>query len=90
MAPDTTTRQTNGKNLLFCILLSLGLVAFGYPASIIGTTLAQPPFLVYMGLVDPKTGILTANANGLIGAMSGVFQVLKIFSAFKDLSTDNN
>jgi hypothetical protein len=51
----------------------MGQVAFGYPSSIIGTTLGQPAFLEYMGLVT-ATG-LSKNANGLIGATSGVFQV---------------
>jgi hypothetical protein len=31
-----------------------------------------------MGLVDAETGALSGNANGLIGATSGVFQVLSI------------
>lgn len=51
----------------------MGQLAFGYPASIISTTLSQPAFLEYMKLVD--TNGLTANANQLIGATSGVFQV---------------
>lgn len=51
----------------------MGQVAFGYPSSIIGTTLGQPSFFLYMGLIAPE-GNLTANANGLIGATSGVFQ----------------
>jgi hypothetical protein len=69
----------------------MGNIAFGYPAgttprprryiicvnkaltAIIGTTLSQPGFLQYMGLLN-KHG-LTANANALIGAMNGVFQV---------------
>lgn len=44
-------------------------------ASVIGVTLGEPSFLVYMGLFDLKTDALTSNANQLIGATSGVFQV---------------
>ncbi|KAK5233553.1 hypothetical protein LTR47_005175 [Exophiala xenobiotica] len=45
--------------------------------AIIGTTLSQPGFLQYMGLLG-KHG-LTANANALIGAMNGVFQAGTLF-----------
>lgn len=44
-------------------------------ASVIGVTLGEPSFLIYMGLFDLKTEALTSNANQLIGATSGVFQV---------------
>ena len=67
--------QFNGYNLFVCWLVSLGQIAFGYPASVIGTTLGEPPFLLYMKLVSPVTGEVASNAEGLIGAMSGVFQV---------------
>lgn len=77
-------RHFNGWNFFICWLVSLGQIAFGYPASIIGTTLAQPSFLVYMKLVDPTAGTLTENADQLIGATSGVFQVcyLKCLRAY--------
>jgi hypothetical protein len=39
-------RQWNHYNFFICWLVSLGQIAFGYPASIIGVTLAQPSFLV--------------------------------------------
>ncbi|KAK5313724.1 hypothetical protein LTR93_010721 [Exophiala xenobiotica] len=58
----------------------MGNVAFGYPAAIIGTALSQPSFLIYMGLIT-KHG-LTADANGLIGAMNGVFQDGALFGIF--------
>lgn len=67
-------RKMNWRNFWICFSISMGQVAFGYPSSIIGTTLGQPAFLLYMGLITPE-GDLTANANGLIGATSGVFQV---------------
>lgn len=62
------------RNFWICFFVSLGQVAFGYPSSIIGTTLGQPAFLLYMGLIDAE-GNLAPNANNLIGATSGVFQV---------------
>jgi MFS family permease len=68
-------------NLWVCFLVSLGQIAFGYPASIIGVTLAQPPFLAYMGLIDAK-GEYTGNANQLIGATSGVFQAGATINVF--------
>lgn len=70
-----TKRHFNAWNFFICWLVSLGQIAFGYPASIIGVTLAQPSFLIAMGLLDPTTGALTKNADQLIGATSGVFQV---------------
>lgn len=69
-------------NLWICFLVSLGQIAFGYPASIIGVTLAQPPFLVYMGLVDAETGEYTPGADSRIGAMSGVFQAGATINVF--------
>lgn len=74
--------QFNPYNFLVCFLVSLGQVAFGYPASIIGTTLGEPPFLVYMGLVDENGP--TKHSQALIGTMNGLFQagaVLGILSA---------
>lgn len=61
--------------------VSLGQIAFEYPASIIGVTLAQPPFLAYMGLID-STGEYTANSSSLIGACSGVFQAGATINVF--------
>jgi hypothetical protein len=66
--------QFNAYNFLVCWLVSLGQVAFGHPASVIGVTLGEPPFLAYMGLVDAK-GVPTSNSAALIGTMNGVFQV---------------
>lgn len=65
----------NFKNTLYPFLLSFGLFCFGYPSSIIGTTLAQPTFLADMKLVDAKTVNMSDKADGLIGAMNGVYQV---------------
>ena len=68
-------QQYNWRNFWICFLVSLGQIAFGYPASIIGTTLGEPSFLVYMGIVDPVTGDISTSGTQLQGAMSGVFQV---------------
>lgn len=68
-----TKPKMKWRNFWVCFSISLGQIAFGYPSSIIGTTLGQPTFLEYMGLVTPKG--LAKNANGLTGATSGVFQV---------------
>ncbi|KAJ9496347.1 hypothetical protein LTR96_004373 [Exophiala xenobiotica] len=69
-------RQWNWRNFLICSAIACGQLAFGYPASIIGVTLAQPSFLIYMKLLDITTDppSLVHNADSLIGAMSGVFQ----------------
>ena len=72
---DKPKPKVNWHNFMVCFGICLGQIAFGYSASIIGVTLAQPAFLLYMGLVDATTGALTPNANNLIGATSGVFQV---------------
>jgi len=69
-----TKPKMKWRNFWVCFSISLGQLAFGYPSSIIGTTLGQPAFLLYMGLVTPE-GTLGKNANNLIGATSGVFQV---------------
>ena len=75
-------KQWNWHNFRVCLAVGfIGQLAFGYPSSIIGVTLAQPAFLEYMGLltlIDGKPG-LSANANALIGATSGVFQAGAFF-----------
>ena len=84
MAPNASNKgfkqdkQWNWHNFFVCLSVGfIGQLAFGYPSSIIGVTLAQPAFLEYMGLltlVDGKPA-LSATADSLIGATSGVFQV---------------
>lgn len=69
------SKQFSWYNFRICFLLSLGQLAFGYPASIIGTTLGQPSFLLYMGLVDPDTFLPTEHASQIEGAMSAIFFV---------------
>lgn len=70
----TKKSQYNPYNFLVCFLVSLGQIAFGHPASIISMTLGEPPFLLYMGLIDAE-GNETSNAEALIGTFSGIFQV---------------
>lgn len=79
MAEDTIAKaeQFNWRNFWICFLVSLGQIAFGYPSSIIGTTLGEPSFLIYMGVLDPTTELVSGKGEQLIGAMSGVFQVRK-------------
>jgi hypothetical protein len=83
-----TKPKMKWRNFWICFSISLGQVAFGYPSSIIGTTLGQPAFLLYMGLITPE-GLLTHNANNLIGATSGVFQVLFCILMLHSNRTDN-
>ena len=75
-------KQWNWHNFAICLAVGfIGQLAFGYPSSIIGVTLAQPAFLEYMGLltlVDGKPA-LGAHADSLIGATSGVFQAGAFF-----------
>jgi hypothetical protein len=78
--------QFNAYNFLICWLVSLGQVAFGHPASVIGVTLGEPPFLVYMGLVDAE-GVPTSNSAALIGTMNGVFQVGHSHMSFFDVNS---
>ncbi|KIY02780.1 uncharacterized protein Z520_01245 [Fonsecaea multimorphosa CBS 102226] len=65
--------QFNWRNLRLIILISMGACTFGYGVSIIGTTLGEPGFLLYMGLVDSATGEPTTNSAGLTGAITGTF-----------------
>ncbi|RVX73980.1 hypothetical protein B0A52_02870 [Exophiala mesophila] len=78
------TAQWSWYNFWICFLVSLGMLAFAYPASIIATTLAQPSFLIDMGLLDVTQDppALAPNANALIGAISGVFQAGGVVNTF--------
>ncbi|OAP56471.1 hypothetical protein AYL99_09650 [Fonsecaea erecta] len=63
----------NWVNFWTCMALSFGMFVNGYLSGVIGDTLADPGFLVYMGLVD-KNGDPTGNSEALIGATTGIFQ----------------
>ncbi|OAP54337.1 hypothetical protein AYL99_11438 [Fonsecaea erecta] len=72
-------KQWNWKNFWTVTWLCwLGQWAFGYPASVISVTLAQPSFLKYMKLVD-ESGVATEKAESYIGATSGLFQAGAVF-----------
>ena len=68
------SRDINWRNFWICFSIASGQIGFGYPSSIIGVTLGQPSFLLYMGLIDEQ-GVEAPNAASLIGSMNGVFQV---------------
>ncbi|OQU99467.1 hypothetical protein CLAIMM_05097 [Cladophialophora immunda] len=65
---ETTQRRPYTLKTVFLIIgVSWGSAAYGYAGSIIATTLGQPSFLEYMGLLTAP------NAADLIGAMNGLF-----------------
>lgn len=74
VAPKSSSQFT-WYNLRVCFLISLAPLAFGYCVSIVSSTLGQPSFLLYMGLVDPETFEPTKNASSIEGAMSAMFFV---------------
>lgn len=76
--PDTLKgARAHSAYLIFVIIfISLGSAAYGFTAAIIGTTLGQPSFFIYMGL-DTAT-----NATQLIGAVVALFFAGGIFGAF--------
>lgn len=67
--------NVNWRTIWFCLIISIGNVAYAYSAAIIGPVLSQKSFFAYMELTGPKG--LKPNAESLIGAMSGVLQVRK-------------
>ncbi|KIW55829.1 hypothetical protein PV05_04548 [Exophiala xenobiotica] len=62
----STARQFRWYNVLMVLLMSLGSIEYGYNASIISTTLAQPSFISYFQL-DKRSDAtqLIATTNGL-------------------------
>jgi MFS family permease len=73
MALQKNLEQTTMRNFFYCFFLTIGQIAFGYPASVISVTLGQPAFLTYMGLADAQ-GRVIGNLLNTEGATSGVFQ----------------
>jgi sugar porter (SP) family MFS transporter len=76
----TRGRQFRVYNILMVLLMSAGSMSYGYSASIIATTLAQPSFLAYFNLAGPHA---SSNANQLIATMNGLYQAggfLAVFS----------
>lgn len=70
----TGERQFTWCSFFISLVISSGVLSFGYPTAILGTTFSQPSFLAYMGLVNGD-GITTSRVQALIGATSGVYQV---------------
>lgn len=68
--------QFTWRAFFICLVISLSVLAFGYPTAMIGTTLSQPSFLQYMDLVG-EAGLPRAEMENLIGAVSGDYQVTK-------------
>lgn len=63
----SSKRQFQWYNVLMVLLMSLGSIEYGYNASIIATTLAQPSFVSYFRL-DTRS-----NATQLIASTNGVY-----------------
>lgn len=72
------------RQFFICFGISMGMLAFAYPAAVIATTLGQPTFLVYMELLTAD-GALSSRGNSLIGGMSGVFQVSRVLLFLNDV-----
>lgn len=72
------SRQFRAYNIFVILLMSLGSIGYGYNASIIATTLAQPSFISYFQLDTRANGTeLIATTNGLYqaGGFLAVFTV---------------
>jgi MFS family permease len=65
----------SARNFLVILAISTSSLSFGYSAGAIGTTLGQPSFLAYMGLLT------RSNATSLIGAMVCSYYVGGVFGA---------
>jgi MFS family permease len=75
----TRGRQFRIYNVLMVLLMSAGSMSYGYSASIIATTLAQPTFLAYMNLAGPNA---SSNADQLIATMNGLYQAGGFLAVF--------
>lgn len=64
----STTRQFRWYNVFIILFMSLGSIEYGYSASIIATTLAQPSFISYFSL-DTRS-----DAAELRGLMNSLYQ----------------
>ncbi|KIW81686.1 hypothetical protein Z517_04712 [Fonsecaea pedrosoi CBS 271.37] len=70
--------RMNWKNFGVCSAISSGMLCFAYPSSILASTIGQPAFLDYMGLLD-GTDSISPHGNTLIGAFTGIFQAGSVF-----------
>lgn len=69
-------RRFKAINILYTLIMGLGSMSYGYSATIISTTLAQPSFITYMGL-DKRS-----NASELEGLTGSLFQVGGFIGSF--------
>ena len=60
-------QKLNAYNVLILCMLAPASITYGYSASIIATTLGQPSFLEYFGLLTAP------NAAAIFGATGGLF-----------------
>ncbi|KAK4942022.1 hypothetical protein LTR10_018203 [Elasticomyces elasticus] len=60
-------QKLNTYNVLVLCMLAPASLTYGYSASIIATTLGQPSFLQYFGLLT------ASNASSIFGATGGLF-----------------
>ncbi|KAF2494373.1 MFS transporter [Lophium mytilinum] len=68
------TKTHHQAALVWAIVgISWGAITYSYAGSIIGTTLGQPSFIMYMGLATNK------HAESLIGTMTGLFYAGGVF-----------
>lgn len=64
--PHSDGQQFRSYNIIMVLLMSLGSIEYGYSASIIATTLAQPSFIHYFKLDTRSNSTqLIATTNGL-------------------------
>lgn len=69
-----TRPPVNWRNFATCLFIGFGMAVFSYITGIIGSTLTNPSFLLYMGLYNDQ-GQPTSKATQRIGATTGVYQV---------------
>ncbi|TKA76547.1 hypothetical protein B0A49_01803 [Cryomyces minteri] len=69
-------REFNFYNLFMVLAMSFGSMGYGYGASIIATTLAQPTFIKHFEL-DTRS-----DATSLISTMNGLYQVGGLLAVF--------
>ncbi|KAK5017023.1 hypothetical protein LTR60_002122, partial [Cryomyces antarcticus] len=69
-------REFNFYNLFMVLAMSFGSMGYGYSASIIATTLAQPTFIKYFEL-DTRS-----DATSLISTMNGLYQAGGLLAVF--------
>lgn len=79
--PSTTERHFNWSNFFVTYFISYGQLAFGYPSSIISTTLGSPDFLRYMNLIN-ASGEATQSQETITGTTNGLYQAGAFVNTF--------